>query len=159
MKTSYKGFMKKKTISKNFVIMMFMLFALCLVVLVPSNTASAKKTETKEVIIKSVGKSQITYYMADSSQNVIPNCDWENIVGYGKKKSVKLSKNAKFYYHHEFDDNGNLKLQKVSKKKFIKELRESEKWNENGATYYSGQACELTIKNGVCIKLETCYQA
>lgn len=130
------------------------ILVLSLAVGVCSISAQAAGTTTKNVIIAKISNDTLKYHKAGDSVNLFDS-DWENIVGYGSQKQIKIAKNAKYYL---LDGNDLTKLRKVSKKKFVNNLFEYHKSKENGFTYYTGMACKLTIKNGKCVKLEQIYQ-
>ncbi|MBO5487270.1 MAG: hypothetical protein J5988_10165 [Eubacterium sp.] len=119
-----------------------------------TNKASAKTTY-KPIIVAKLKGNTLSYHKAVNNTYIMENPQWENIVGYGKKKKIKVSKNAKFYLLNA----STMKNYKVSKKKFLKNLAQYGKSKDQGVTYYSGTFCKMTIKNGKCVKLVQKYQA
>lgn len=147
--------MNKKVMKKRITVIAVMLFALCVVQLAPVRSVTAKENETKQVIVDCIKGNTMKYYKAAYATDVIPDCQWENIIGIGKKKSIKVSKDAKYYLFNFYT----MKNEKASKKKFIKSLPKCGKSKDNGVTFYTGMACRLTIKKGVCVKVVQVYQS
>lgn len=119
-----------------------------------TNEISAK-TCYKPIIVAKLKGNTLSYHKAVTNIDIMEDPQWENIVGYGKKKKIAVSKNAKFYLLNA----ATMKNYKVSKKKFLKNLTKYSKNKEQGVTYYSGTYCKMTIKNGKCVKLVQKYQA
>lgn len=120
-------------------------------------SAEVSAASEKRVIIWSLKGNTLQYYKACSASEYLKQGDWENTIGAGKRKSIKVSSNAK-YYVLKVTASGD-KLVKVSKKKFIKNLYDTSKHRENGKTWYWGTACKLTIKNGKVVKFAQEFQS
>lgn len=139
---------------KRVVVLVMLILALAAVPLGEPLQVSAKSNKKNIVIAKITGNT-LSYHKAANVTKIMKNPDWENIVGYGKKKKIKLSKNTKFYLLNV----STMKNYKVSKKKFIKKLFDYSKNKEQGVTWYWGTYCKMTIKKGKCVKLVQGYQA
>lgn len=114
------------------------------------------KSTSKHIIIAKLKDNTMEYHKSTISSSLIHDAGWENIIGYGKKKKIKIDKKATYYLF----DYSKMKPKKVSRKKFLKTLKiyEYGKSKEQGVTYYSGMACKITIKNGKCVKIVQEYQ-
>ena len=81
-------------------------------------------------------------------------------MGTGKRKTIKVAKNAKFYLLKiDYDD---VQPKKVSKRKFMRYLNnegKAAKDEEEGVSFVRGTACNITIKNGKVVKIEQMYQS
>lgn len=120
--------------------------------------AEASAISQKHVIIWSLKGNKLQYYKAYSASEYLKQGDWDNTIGAGKRKSIKVSSKAKYYLLKPTASNPN-KICKVSKKKFIKNLYETSKHKENGKTWYWGTACKLTIKKGKVVKFVQEFQS
>ena len=78
------------------------IFLLCLLVVFDCSTSllivNAADHSNKTVIIASINKEKIKYVKSDFNYNYKKNVDWqfESIIGYGKKRNIKLSKKCAF---------------------------------------------------------------
>ncbi|MCR5430338.1 MAG: hypothetical protein K6E58_03820 [Eubacterium sp.] len=124
-------------------------------------TAPAIQAKTKNAVIWKMNSKKVTYRKSIAvSKYLGPKAGWENIIGYGKKMSKKISKKAKFYiikdYAHPFSS-----FKKVSKKAFIKQVKsyDAKKFKQLGKTYYWGMACKITTKNGKVVKIKQVFQS
>jgi hypothetical protein len=140
---------------KKSIVSFLLLLSLVVAQAAVPKTADAK-TSSKNIIIAKVQGNTLYYHKAVSTSKILKNADWQNTVGTGKKQKITLSKSAKFYL---ISDYSTLKVKKVSKTTFKKNLFSYQKEKEQGVTYYSGMACKMTIKNGKCVKLVQKYQS
>lgn len=125
-----------------------------------ATAASAAKTTTttsKSVIAASFKNNTFSYYKSANSTRLIPNVKWENIVGTGKKKTLKVAANAEYRLLDTYTVS---KTYKVTKKKFMKTVKAKfgGKATENKVSYYSGMACKITVKQGKITKIVQIYQ-
>ena len=118
---------------------------------------ASKKTTTKHIIVAKLNGTTLKYHKSTMNTNLKGNSDWqwENVVGYGKKKSIKVAKNCKYYIL----GNDIRTVKKTTKKKFRKRLYDYKRYKENGVIWYWGTAAKITIKNGKVIKIVQEYQA
>lgn len=122
----------------------------------PSNAKAASRT----AVVSSIKGNTLKYRKCVNNTRLKGKEDWqwENLVGYGKLKKVKLAGNCRFYFLSLYD----LKtLKKTSRKTFVKKIKttyKTAKNHENGVVFYSGMAVKLTIKNGKCTKVVQQYQ-
>ena len=127
-----------------------LIFALVFSVLAitPSTPSQAA---TKEILIARLNGNTLTCHKSTFNTNLKGNKDWqwENIVGYGKKLSYKVSPNCKFYTLSA----DSVTLSKVSRSTFKKKLYDYSKQRENGVTYYWGTAAKITIRGIVKITI------
>ena len=114
----------------------------------------AEAVSHKNIIIAQMKGNTVSYYKLIGSSELIPDSPIGNLIGYGKKKKIKIASNAEYYCLSPYG-----KKVKVSKKKFKKNLNGSSKNNWKGTIYYTGMACRVTIKNGKCVKFVQLYQA
>lgn len=144
------------------------IFLLCLLVIFDCSTSllivNAADHSNKTVIIASINKEKIKYVKSDFNYNYKKNVDWqfESIIGYGKKRNIKLSKKCAFYKIDYTSEN--TEYIKTSRKDF-QQLLKSYKFKKvyfNGFTkkskfieipYYYGLACRLVIKNKKVVKV------
>lgn len=121
---------------------------------VPSTSSQAA---TKQILIARLNGNTLTCHKSTFNTNLKGNKDWqwENIVGYGKKLSYKVSPKCKFYTLSA----DSITLSKVSRSTFKKKLYDYSKQRENGVTYYWGTAAKITIKGGKVVKIQQVYQA
>lgn len=119
---------------------------------------SEAKNNQKEIIIAKIKGNTMYYHKAVEYYDIIRNAKFGCTVGYGKKKSIKISKNIKYYLLAGYSYN---KLRKVSLSKFKKEVlyHRYEKEKEGNVVYYSGMYCCMTMKDGKCIKLVQRFQS
>lgn len=111
----------------------------------------------KHVIIWSLKGKKLRYYKAYSSFEYLNQDNWGNIIGGGKRKSIKVSPKAKYYLlKPTLSDPNN--LCRVSKKEFVNNLYETSVEKENGKVWYWGMACKLTVKKGQVIKFVQEFQ-
>ena len=117
----------------------------------------SKKTKTKHITVAKLNGTTLKYHKSTMNTNLKGNSDWEweNIVGYGKKKSIKVAKNCKYYIL----GNDIHTVKKTTKKKFQKRLYSYKRYKENGVIWYWGTAAKITIKNGKVIKMVQEYQS
>ena len=126
----------------------------------------SKKTKTKHIIVAKLNGTTLKYHKSTVSEttydsvmntNLKGNSDWEweNVVGYGKKQSIKVAKNCKYYIL----GNDIHTVKKTTKKKFQKRLYGYKRYKENGVIWYWGTAAKITIKNGKVVKMVQEYQA
>ena len=129
---------------------------LCLVMAAQAGGAETSSAKTvKKITVAKIKGTTLSYHKAVNNITIMKDPQWENIVGYGKKKTIKMTKDTKFYLLNF----ATMKPYKVTKKKFIKNMSDYGKNTENGVTYYSGTYCKMTVKNGKCVKLVQGYQA
>ena len=112
---------------------------------------------TKHIIIWKMTGNNLQYYKSYGVREYLGSENWENIIGGGKKKRIKISPDAKYYLldYQKYP----MKNYRVSKSKFKQELYDSKCLEENGKKYYWGTACKITIKNGKVVKFVQEYQA
>lgn len=129
---------------------------LCLVIAAQAGGAKTSSAKTvKKITVAKIKGTTLSYHKAVNNITIMEDPQWENIVGYGKKKTIKMTKDTKFYLLNI----ETMKPYKVTKKKFIKNMYKYEKSTENGVTYYWGTYCKMTVKNGKCVKLVQQYQS
>lgn len=128
---------------------------------VPINAA---ENANRNVMIASFKKNKVKYVNSDFNYNYKKNVDWnfKSIIGYGKKRKLKLSRKCVFY---KIDyTTADADYIKTSRKDFQKLLKSYtfKKVYFNGFTkdgyfievpYYYGLACRLVIKNQKIIKV------
>lgn len=144
------------------------IFLLCLLVVFDCTTnivpVNAANNPNKTVIIASINKTRIKYVKSDFNYNYKKHVDWqfESIIGYGKKRNIRLSKKCTFYkidYSSEYPE-----YIKTSRKDFQKLLKsyDFKKVYFYGCTkkndfievpYYYGLACKLVIKKNKVVKV------
>lgn len=120
-------------------------------------SSTTSHAATKEILIARLSGNTLTCHKSTFNTNLKGNNDWqwENIVGYGKKLSYKVSPKCKFYLlAMDYKT-----LKKVSHSTFKKKLYDYSKQSENGVTYYLGTAAKITIKGGKVVKIQQVYQA
>lgn len=128
---------------------------LCLVIAAQTGGTEPSSAKTvKEITVAKIKGDTLSYHKAVNNITIMKDPQWENIVGYGKKKTIKMAKDTKFYLFNP----DTMKPYKASKKKFIKKMTKCRKSTENGVTFYSGTYCKMTVKNGKCVKLVQGYQ-
>lgn len=129
---------------------------LCLVIAAQAGGAETSSAKTvKKITVAKIKGNTLSYHKAVNNITIMEDPQWENIVGYGKKKTIKMTKDTKFYLLNI----QTMKPYKVTKKKFIKNMDKYEKSTENGVTYYWGTYCKMTVKNGKCVKLVQGFQS
>lgn len=129
---------------------------LCLVIAAQAGGAETSSAKTvKKITVAKIKGNTLSYHKAVNNITIMEDPQWENIVGYGKKKTIKMTKDTKFYLLNI----QTMKPYKVTKKKFIKNMYKYEKSTENGVTYYWGTYCKMTVKNGKCVKLVQGFQS
>ncbi|MCI5731049.1 MAG: hypothetical protein MR304_05865 [Eubacterium sp.] len=129
---------------------------LCLVIAAQAGGAETSSAKTvKKITVAKIKGTTLSYHKAVNNITIMEDPQWENIVGYGKKKTIKMTKDTKFYLLNI----ETMKPYKVTKKKFIKNMYKYEKSTENGVTYYWGTYCKMTVKNGKCVKLVQGFQS
>lgn len=129
---------------------------LCLVIAAQAGGAETSSAKTvKKITVAKIKGNTLSYHKAVNNITIMEDPQWENIVGYGKKKTIKMTKDTKFYLLNI----ETMKPYKVTKKKFIKNMYKYEKSTENGVTYYWGTYCKMTVKNGKCVKLVQGFQS
>lgn len=129
---------------------------LCLVIAAQAGGAETSSAKTvKKITVAKIKGNTLSYHKAVNNITIMEDPQWENIVGYGKKKTIKMTKDTKFYLLNI----ETMKPYKVTKKKFIKNMDKYEKSTENGVTYYWGTYCKMTVKNGKCVKLVQGFQS
>lgn len=129
---------------------------LCLVIAAQAGGAETSSAKTvKKITVAKIKGTTLSYHKAVNNITIMEDSQWENIVGYGKKKTIKMTKDTKFYLLNI----ETMKPYKVTKKKFIKNMYKYEKSTENGVTYYWGTYCKMTVKNGKCVKLVQGFQS
>ena len=129
---------------------------LCLVMAAQAGGAETSSAKTvKKITVAKIKGTTLSYHKAVNNITIMKDPQWENIVGYGKKKTIKMTKDTKFYLLNI----QTMKPYKVTKKKFIKNMYKYEKSTENGVTYYWGTYCKMTVKNGKCVKLVQGFQS
>lgn len=129
---------------------------LCLVMAAQAGGAETSSAKTvKKITVAKIKGTTLSYHKAVNNITIMKDPQWENIVGYGKKKTIKMAKKTKFYLLNV----ETMKPYKVTKKKFLKKIAQYSKSTENGVTYYGGTYCKMTVKNGKCVKLVQGYQA
>lgn len=145
--------MKKRITSLSFIINLLIVCILAGMVQ-PMETSAASQ---KHVVIWSIKGNKLKYHKACSAAEYLGPIEWDNVIGSGKRKNIKISPKATYHLL----DLISFKSRKVSKEKFIKKsvLYSANKWKENGKTYYTGMACKLTIKNGKVVKFVQEFQS
>ena len=129
---------------------------LCLVIAAQAGGAETSSAKTvKKITVAKIKGTTLSYHKAVNNITIMEDPQWENIVGYGKKKTIKMTKDTKFYLLNI----ETMKPYKVTNKKFIKNMYKYEKSTENGVTYYWGTYCKMTVKNGKCVKLVQGFQS
>ena len=129
---------------------------LCLVIAAQAGGAETSSAKTvKKITVAKIKGTTLSYHKAVNNITIMEDSQRENIVGYGKKKTIKMTKDTKFYLLNI----ETMKPYKVTKKKFIKNMDKYEKSTENGVTYYWGTYCKMTVKNGKCVKLVQGFQS
>lgn len=129
---------------------------LCLVIAAQAGGVETSSAKTvKKITVAKIKGNTLSYHKAVNNITIMEDPQWENIVGYGKKKTIKMTKDTKFYLLNI----QTMKPYKVTKKKFIKNMDKYGKSTENGVTYYWGTYCKMTVKNGKCVKLVQQYQS
>lgn len=120
-------------------------------------SSTTSQAATKEILIARLSGNTLTCHKSTFNTNLKGNNDWQwqNIVGYGKKLSYKLSSKCKFYTLSA----DSVTLSKVSRSTFKKKLYDYSKQRENGVTYYWGTAAKITIKGGKVVKIQQVYQS
>lgn len=111
---------------------------------------------TKGVMVAGIKGDTLRYYKAVSGGQYFNQEAWENAIGIGKVKTAKLTKETKYYLR---DWQNISRTYKVTKAAFKKNLHESKAYTFKGKKYYSGTACEVTIKNGMVTKITESYQS
>lgn len=126
------------------------------VVLGMGSTALAKN---KSIVISKIKGNTLYYYTGAMVSDRINDAGFENFVGFGKKKSVKLSKNAVFYLIKTFAYP--FKVKKVSKKVFVNRVSTfgCKKEKTKGVTWYWAMAAKITLRNGKCVKVRQLFQS
>lgn len=119
--------------------------------------AAPAQAATKKIVIAHLSSNRLSCHKATFNIYLNKNVDWEwqNIVGYGKKMSYKVSPNCKFYSLNAAD----MKLHKVSRSTFKKNLSTYGKHREHGVIWYWGTAAKITIKGGKVVKIQQLYQS
>lgn len=120
-------------------------------------SSTTSQAATKEILIARLSGNTLTCHKSTFNTNLKGNNDWQwqNIVGYGKKLSYKVSSKCKFYTLSA----DSVTLSKVSRSTFKKKLYDYSKQRENGVTYYWGTAAKITIKGGKVVKIQQVYQS
>lgn len=149
---------KKLSITK-IVLVCILALAIGVTGVVTQSTSADAATSEKNVIVWSMKRNTLKYYKALWSDEAgLPYST--AIVGTGKRKTIKVAKNAKFYLLKiDYDD---VQPKKVSKRKFMRYLNnegKAAKDEEEGVSFVRGTACNITIKNGKVIKIEQMYQS
>ena len=148
---------KKLSITK-IVFVCILVLAMGVTGVITHNSPADAATSEKTVIVWSMKGNTLKYYKALWSDEAGLSYSTA-IVGTGKRKTIKVAKNAKFYLLKiDYDE---VQPKKVSKKKFMKYLKKNgkpAKEEEEGISYVNGMACSITIKNGKVIKMEQVYQ-
>lgn len=145
-------------VKNGFKRMLVLVMALSLMLsgaIVTSVEASAK---SKKVIIKSLEDNSMEYYKAMFATEYLgDDIEWENIIGVGKAKKIKVSDKAKY----AIMDYNKMKAYKVTKEEFLNvlDMNECGKNKEKGKIWYWGMACKLTIKNNEVVKITQLYQS
>ena len=149
---------KKLSITK-IVLVCIIALALGVTGVATQNTAADAATSEKNVIAWSMKGNSLKYYKAVWSDEAGLSYSTA-IVGTGKRKSISVAKNAEYYLLDiDYDE---VQSQKVSKKKFMRYLKntgKAKKYEEEGISYVCGTACSITIKNGKVVKIEQMYQS
>ena len=117
----------------------------------------SNKTKTKHIVIAKLNGTTLKYHKSTMNTNLKGDSDWEweNVIGYGKKQSIKVAKNCKYYIL----GNDIRTVKKTTKKTFKKRLYSYKRYKENGIVWYWGTAAKITIKNGKVVKIVQEYQA
>lgn len=146
-------------VKNGFKRMLVLVMALSLMLsgaIVTSAEASAKTK--KVVIIKTLGDDSMEYYKAMFATEYLgDDIEWENIIGVGKAKKIKVSDKAKY----AIMDYNKMKANKVTKEEFLNvlDMYECGENKEKGKTWFWGMACKLTIKNNEVVKITQLYQS
>jgi len=138
-----------------------MALVLMTVAFVKPEHMQAATSKEKLVIVASLKGNALKYHKAgridtEYTQSILEEEGFENIIGYGKKQTIKVSSNCKYYlWNYE-----TMEPYKVSKKKFKNSLYDySKETTQSGKVWYWGMAVSITIKNGKVIKMVQNYQA
>lgn len=119
--------------------------------------AQSSAATTKHVILWKLDDDTLQYYKAYVAADYLGPVEWENIIGGGKKKTIKVSRQAKYYL---LDISASpMEPYKVTKKKFSKAIKYTATHKENGKKWYWGTACKITIRNGKVVQFVQEYQA
>lgn len=143
-------------------ILLCLTFIICSAVdTVPINAADSVN---RNVMIASFKKNKVKYVNSDFNYNYKKNVDWKfkSIIGYGRKRNLKLSKKCVFF-KIDYTTAGTNYI-KTSRNDFQKLLKSYtfKKVYFNGFTkdgyfievpYYYGLACRLVIKNKKIFKV------
>lgn len=137
----------------------FLSLALVLTLILGSlavSPAAPAQAATKNIVIARLSGNSLSCHKASMNSQLNKNVEWgwENVIGYGRKMTFKVSKKCKF-----FSIDGDMKLHKTSRSKFKKNLYNYAKRREHGVIYYDGTAAKITLKNGIVVKVEQLYQA
>lgn len=139
-------------------------FTLIFSSMIISNYDTTSAATEKNVILSSLRKNKIRYVKSDFNYNYKSDVDWgfERMIGYGKRRTLKLAKKCKFYAIDYVQ--GPDVYKRVSKQNYRK-LMKSYKFSRvyfTGFTkggdfievpYYSGLVCKLVIKNKRIVKV------
>lgn len=143
--------------SKKINIVFVLVAALVIGMFVPDAAVSA--STKKNITIWRISGNKMQYHKAYVSTSYLPNCEWENIIGGGKRQSITLSSKCKFYTFNF--EKMQVSKKPVSKAKFIKATyaNQAEAFSSNGKKYYGGPYCIITISHGEVVKVVQQYQA
>ena len=71
---------------------------LCLVIAAQTGGTEPSSAKTvKEITVAKIKGDTLSYHKAVNNMTIMKDPQWENIVGYGKKKTIKMAKDTKFY--------------------------------------------------------------
>lgn len=145
------------------------IFLICFILFFSSTVISDYDTVSaateKNVILSALKKNRIKYVKSDFNYNFKSNVDWgfERMVGYGKKRNLKLAKKCKFYAIDYVQ--GADVYKRVSKQNFRKLMRSYNfsrvyftGFTKDGqfieVPYYYGFICKVVIRNRKVVKIE-----
>ena len=146
---------------KQLLYIFIVLFLMTSIVLIENQVTHAK-TKTKGIVICNIKRNKLTYRKSTLASKYLINPGFENIIGYGGKRSIRVTSKTK-YYLLDYSIGTHGKIYKTTKKNFVKYIRKKEykitRWKLNGKVYYYGTACKLFIKNGKVVKIQQVFQS
>ena len=108
------------------------------------------------IVVSRIKGNTMYYYKGVLISEIVPDPQWEGIVGYGGEKKIKISKKAAYYFM-DFDFQSHYQ---VSKEEFMEKQKNNPcvLGNEGGMFYYSGMACDMKVEEDKCTGLYEEYQ-
>lgn len=116
----------------------------------------ALNKQSGRIVISKIEGNTLYYYKGAFISEIVPDPQWEGIVGYGGEKKIKISKKAAYYFM-DFDFQSHYQ---VSKEEFMEKQKNNPcvLGNEGGMFYYSGMACDMKVEEDKCTGLYEEYQ-